>query len=148
MYTFDFHVSASCLIQICDPYAACSEGDLVPTTRGRRATPISGYHGPTVLGLAVTSTTLANTPPEVTSPPTADMDEDKVLNFLLTATDVDGDAVVFVLDQTEVYPGLVDVQPSGMLTFTPEANYAGTAVIFFKVILNTHVYLLIFLVYS
>jgi VCBS repeat-containing protein len=51
-------------------------------------------------------------------------DEDTMINGALVASDIDGDTLTFALD-TDASNGAVVVQPNGIYTYTPDANFNG-----------------------
>ncbi|MFM9975884.1 MAG: tandem-95 repeat protein, partial [Beijerinckiaceae bacterium] len=99
-------------------------------------TPTGGYSGTSSItytatdgnGGSTTGTvslivTLVNDAPVASSPPVS-VSEDSSVNGIVTASDIDGDALTYAVN-TAPANGTLVVRPDGTYTYTPNANYNG-----------------------
>ncbi|MCZ4222600.1 Calx-beta domain-containing protein [Pedobacter rhodius] len=84
-----------------------------------------GKGGTITITINVTITPVNDAP--VANAPAAATVEDTPVNGTITASDVDGDALAYVVSKPPAY-GTVVVNTNGTYTYTPNANYNGTDV--------------------
>ena len=94
----------------------------------------SASSGAAVYSVASVDNKLVNTPPQITSVSSVDIDEDQGFQFKLKATDPEDDRVAFLLNETApATMGNVSLELNGLLNYTPCVDCYGEDVIYYTV---------------